>query len=75
MKACNYLFPNPRIRTDLKETGISVRSCIESAQDRDYWNTPGNFIFEPTGTMSHAVSFIENNPTENRLLILLRREY
>ena len=31
---------NPRednIKMDIKEIGVSVRSWIDSAQDRDYW--------------------------------------
>ena len=30
------------IKMDLKEIGVSVRSWIDSSQDRDYWRALGN---------------------------------
>ena len=32
------------IKMDLKEIGVSVRSWIDSAQDRDYWRALVNAV-------------------------------
>ena len=43
------------IKMDLKEIGVSVRSWIDSAQDRDYWRALVNAalnLWVPQGTES-----------------------
>ena len=41
---------------DLQEIDVNMRNLVVSAQDRDYWS-PYESGIEPTGSISHGVSY------------------
>ena len=40
---------------------ISTRSCVDSAQDRDYWRALCLCGIEPPGSISHGVNLVSND--------------
>ena len=46
------------IRMDLEGIGINAGNWVDSAQDRNYLESPCECSIEPTGSISHGVSLI-----------------
>ena len=44
------------IKMDLEEIGINTRNWVDSAQNRDYLESPCECGIEPPGSISHGVS-------------------
>ena len=45
---------------DLREIGISMRSCVDSAQDRNDWRALCIYGIEPQGSRTNGVSSVSN---------------
>ena len=53
------------IRIDLKEVGINMRNCVDSAQDRDYWGALCKCGIEPLGFISQLVDCSDDEENQN----------